>query len=758
MSDSQEKTDDLIAELAKLMSSDGLPASSASKPAVIKLPPLDEVTAPASRVRIPGMNASANTSAPTPTGESRPVIPPVRIPGMDRPNVANDTAPQPKARQFDFGAPPSKPVIAPEPLDNWQARDAGQPAERNEPQFGQHDAPQQQAEPRPEPPKPAPAEPASAAVIPLHGPTHHAASSATEKADEAHDLIADLIAEAEPAAEAVAAPAVPSARLAPPPQQQRGVSIKPVPLNLKPLQGGQGAAPASVAGRPISAPANPTPKPAAPPPAPVSVEPPSEPTRPLDPMDEIEHLLGEAVRQELIGDRPAAHPREQRIEPVFAPEAETEATPAVEFEPESEPRLVAALRSSAAPRANAPVVPPLTTGFAPRRAGLNKDAEPQVEAAEAAILAAAAAASEDVEPAPVRGRQPKRMKVRPQRSAGLSSGARQYVGIAVAGTLLLASGFGLFWVLGMGRDDPATAPVLTADATPVKVEPVVAPAPTTQASGSVVFDEIDGVRPNAENETLVSRDETEGATVSEVARAVTPIVEADDGEGGLANRKVRTVTVRPDGTIVSGDDAVAGSEVLPVERPNVPEIAGGTLEPSELLSAAVAEAEGAAAAPSDALSALVGESGAATADPIDNTLVASTPPAFDASLVSPVPMPRPSNRAAMVGGSERPAAALEASAPVALAPQPGAAVSSGSGAYVQLASQVTEAEAQKSLRALQSRMAGSLNGVPLEIRRVDVPGKGVRYRVVLPTASFQDATQTCAAIKSGGGDCVAING
>lgn len=40
----------------------------------------------------------------------------------------------------------------------------------------------------------------------------------------------------------------------------------------------------------------------------------------------------------------------------------------------------------------------------------------------------------------------------------------------------------------------------------------------------------------------------------------------------LANRKVRTVTVRPDGTIVSGDDALAGNEALPIDRPNGPQV------------------------------------------------------------------------------------------------------------------------------------------------------------------------------------------
>jgi hypothetical protein len=130
-------------------------------------------------------------------------------------------------------------------------------------------------------------------------------------------------------------------------------------------------------------------------------------------------------------------------------------------------------------------------------------------------------------------------------------------------------------------------------------------------------------------------------------------------------------------------------------------------------------------------------------------------------------MPRPSNRSAMVGGASAPVrqAAPSANAPAATplvavsAQQPASTqVSSRGGAYVQLSSQRSESEAAQSLRTTQSRLSGALNGVPLEIRRVDLGAKGVWYRVVLPTNSFQDATQTCASIKSSGGDCVAING
>jgi hypothetical protein len=152
----------------------------------------------------------------------------------------------------------------------------------------------------------------------------------------------------------------------------------------------------------------------------------------------------------------------------------------------------------------------------------------------------------------------------------------------------------------------------------------------------------------------------------------------------------------------------------------------------------------------------------------------ATPAVFDASIAAPLPMPRPANRDLMVGGNFQ-AAALDlepepaaqdigvnepASTPlVALAEeQPAPRQATSGGAYVQLSSQKTEGDAAASLRATQQRMAGMLNGASLEIRRVDLGAKGVWYRVVLPVSSFQDATQTCAAIKSNGGDCVAING
>jgi hypothetical protein len=771
MSDNQDKSDDLIAELAKLMASNASGADSAPKPTVIKLPPLNDATVQTTPVRIPGMEPTTPAEPPRAAPPSAAAAP-VRIPGMEKPaGIDIPPAPQPRpATQFDFGRPPQPaPVLQPEPLSNWET--PGAPKIKLADPNPRPAAVQQLAAMKFDPVTPASAvdvRPAAAArtepeVAPLPNPPAEpmpepmsskpntapdgdgfnfdfgftsggtvAASKPTQTPAAANDPIADIIASeieginGEPEHKPAAKPVGP---------QPTPVSVKPVvappratatAAPIKPVN----VAPRLETDRFTSTPAFGKPPSAAPIPH-IATEAQS------DPMDEIEDLIGEAVR---VDHSAAAKP---------------------------------------APLPPPPVVPPLSTGFGPRRANLKDKqdrVEPQVESAEAAILAAAAASGAEVGrlDTPQSDERPyRRMKVKPPKTNAVSS-TRQYMGIALAGTLLLAAGFGLYWVLGMSRDDPATAPVLTADAAPAKVAPAVNAA-LTATPASPVFNEINGVAAAPDSETLVSRDETEGEPVIEVARVVAPEEDNTVAESGLANRKVRTVTVRPDGTIVSGDDAVAGAALLPVDRPNVPEIEG--VEPVETSAVASVDATGS----DDPLAALVGESGVATASPLEEPTplevaavgtAQTTPAVFDASIVAPLPMPRPQSRERMVGGNLAAAVALEpeaaprdigvnppASTPlVALAAGQSAPTSTQGGAYVQLSSQKTEGDAQASLRATQQRMSGMLNGARLEIRRVDLGAKGVWYRVVLPVNSFQDATQTCAAIKSRGGDCVAING
>lgn len=79
----------------------------------------------------------------------------------------------------------------------------------------------------------------------------------------------------------------------------------------------------------------------------------------------------------------------------------------------------------------------------------------------------------------------------------------------------------------------------------------------------------------------------------------------------------------------------------------------------------------------------------------------------------------------------------------------------GSGSFVQVASQRSEADAQASFRALQGKYPGVLGGKHVVIRRADLGDKGVYYRAMVgPFGSTDEATQVCSSLKAAGGSCV----
>lgn len=88
----------------------------------------------------------------------------------------------------------------------------------------------------------------------------------------------------------------------------------------------------------------------------------------------------------------------------------------------------------------------------------------------------------------------------------------------------------------------------------------------------------------------------------------------------------------------------------------------------------------------------------------------------------------------------------------AAAPAP----SRGSGGYmVQISSQRSEADAQASYQAMQSKFPSVLGSHQASIRRADLGEKGIYYRALVgPFAAAEDAGQLCNNLKSAGGQCV----
>ncbi|MBI4923179.1 MAG: SPOR domain-containing protein [Devosia nanyangense] len=819
MSDPADKSDDLIAELAKLMASGGQGNEAAVRPPARPAPLDPNATAPApTPIRIPGMDAAPAAPRPAPAAPApatpaaaaqpaprAPVTGSIRIPGMDQPAPVSTSAPVSK---FDFGKPMAAPVIKQEPLSSLADRIAARAAEseanpaRVEPSFAAAPPPvRMSSELRPvsenksfaegpalvvAKPAPAPAPEAQPAKSDFNfdfgfGQQPPASDSPPRPgADPIADLIAMEMGEAPitDLAHEEAPPAKPEPRPVQTPMTQvvrttgapQAGPAKPVfstiaagaprpaanaPIPLKPV---------SVAPRspdsdrfaispgvglnmkpPATQPLNPQPRPHAPEPAPAA-------HTESDPMSEIENLIGEAVRVELSAPGPIRVQTPQQV------------APKVEFEAEADVEREIGYQSGRSP---APVVPPLTTQFAPRRTGLRDDG---AASAEDAILAAAAATGAEVGriDAPNAEESPyRRLKVKPQRASFLSGGMRQYIGMAVAGTLLLAAGLGLYWVLNMGRsvNSGAAAPQLTADATPVKEVPSAPATTDTETARSPVLQQMGGASQAPSAEQLVSTDETGGA---DVTRDVTPA--AGDSESGLANRKVRTVTVRPDGTIVSGDDAVAGTEELPVDRPNVPDVPSA--ETTNLLGT---DTEIAA---TDPIASAIADSATAPASTTDaTTAVADIQPVIDPSIVAPTPLPRPAGGTAalaftseaanpvnaVVTGAQTPNGQIDLlgggnETQVAVAEPTAPANAAAAAAYVQLSSSPSEGDAQASLKSATSRWGSLFGDSKLIVQSADLGQKGTWYRVRLPTSSLSEANRICAEIKAGGGDCIATGG
>ena len=97
-------------------------------------------------------------------------------------------------------------------------------------------------------------------------------------------------------------------------------------------------------------------------------------------------------------------------------------------------------------------------------------------------------------------------------------------------------------------------------------------------------------------------------------------------------RKLVTLVVQTADIDVSGDEAVAGNAVLPVDRPTVPEIPGAAIEPSDLLAQTPSEPE---ALNPDAIAAAISGEPTVTAE-IDPNVSALAP----STTTTPLPVAR----------------------------------------------------------------------------------------------------------------------
>ncbi len=238
---------------------------------------------------------------------------------------------------------------------------------------------------------------------------------------------------------------------------------------------------------------------------------------------------------------------------------------------------------------------------------------------------------------------------------------------------------------------------------------------------------------------------------------VTASVDPDAPSAVVAPRKVQTVVVRSDGTIVSAVADAANNEaaVVALQTAVLQGAAGGTGTGGQGASIVVAELP-ASTTPFDGGVTATGQIPVPKAIPQDRP----NPPA--ATIVTESNSATEQASAALAEArSEIAAIASDPIQVTALAPATTPApaakatpVVTSPGEYVvQISSQRSEDAAKASYQSLKRRFASLLDGRPMAIRRANIEGKGIFYRVRIPVGSRSQATKFCGNFKAQGGSC-----
>ncbi|MEM7067497.1 MAG: SPOR domain-containing protein [Pseudomonadota bacterium] len=339
--------------------------------------------------------------------------------------------------------------------------------------------------------------------------------------------------------------------------------------------------------------------------------------------------------------------------------------------------------------------------------------------------------------------------------SGTGGGSKKYAFIAFAIALLAGSVVTVYGFLGSGDPTPnSSAPTLiVADSEPFKVEPEDPGGRVPANQDKASYEKVEGNDTNqVDQETLISNVEEPAelgddrlTAVEDPESNLAPKTDERLAAGGEAPeadtnssstvtpRVVQTVTVKPDGTIVTGEPIPAPQ--IP-EVPEVPEVPAAPAVPATTEVASNTATEGVVATPK----------------PVEIVTI-KKPEAIDGAkttgdLAIPVasPLPKPAPKPAPTPQPVQTAAATQ------VEQQPAAPASVRKSEWVvQVSSQRSPEAAQASFQNLRNRFS-SLQGRAMAIQRANVNGSTF-YRVRVQTESRADANTLCNSLKASGGSC-----
>ncbi|MEZ2219756.1 SPOR domain-containing protein [Rhizobium sp. RCC_161_2] len=371
---------------------------------------------------------------------------------------------------------------------------------------------------------------------------------------------------------------------------------------------------------------------------------------------------------------------------------------------------------------------------------------------------------------------------------------RSFRGIATAAALIAVFGLGAYGVYGWVRHGSPISSfsgeprVITADADPVKVAPENPGGTVVPNQDKAVYDRVAGDGTAApKQKQLVSSNEQPVDVVQKTlipesvspddgsADQVTPtpvgetqdprllpsqngdsadVAANDDGQvPSVSPRKVRTMIVKPDGSLVAREEPAVDKTTTAA----APALAPKTTPAKPATDSQVASAD---------LRPATTDTQASQPAPADNDAASAESTPIRVVKTAPVPTTRPAQQpakptaAATESVAAHPAQAqpkpqqVASASPAATQAAPVASASAGGAYGVQIASLPSEAEAQRSQANLKTKFASVIGGHPLEIRKADIAGKGTYYRVRVVAGSKDDAADLCVRLRAAGGTCL----
>ncbi|RNC94953.1 MAG: SPOR domain-containing protein [Oricola sp.] len=368
------------------------------------------------------------------------------------------------------------------------------------------------------------------------------------------------------------------------------------------------------------------------------------------------------------------------------------------------------------------------------------------------------------------------------------------IGLVVAGLAVA----GVAGVLALSGGDGAVddGPVLVeADDAPVKIEPDDPGGTTVPNQDRAVFADGDTAEPSQQNLVSTAEEPVDIATApaDSLPAAVAIGEKAEDRltEGGteasssdavapITPRRVRTLIVRPDGTLeerapapVETGAAQPGATETPVAsapaatQPAAPQTAPVVEAPQTVAGVPVTDAaEPAAPVANDPVADAASSTSAAPASQAAAEAASEAAPVVvrrvqTTTATPPLIRDRPSDQPVNVVNRQQVAAAPAAApapAPQAAAAAQQAAVpvtttSGSTGFSVQLAALPSEESARATATRLSQQYGGLIAGRGLTIQRAVIEGRGTFYRVRVAANGSGDANALCNSIKASGGNC-----